>query len=225
MSRRIQRGVRKIETFKHVVSQMEVSIYLNTHNSTFETEVEQDGWTCSDKDLNVLKTKIAEYLDGRVDLGWRWIIEIEHSSRERHFRGETEEYIFGFKKSKYLLSSYRVNGKYLRVEPREFLESHPDHDNLEKYYLQDSKVWRWGSKEDEGEIVFPHANKGTYGSPRVWLEYSEEVWAALDKMQETISQVNNQFQALIGTDEGYSRMEQIGREILRMLPAPTEEQE
>lgn len=69
MARRQQRGVRKIEIFKHEVSQMEVPIYLNTNNSTFEAELEQDGWQCIDKDLNVLKSKIAEHLDGRVDLG------------------------------------------------------------------------------------------------------------------------------------------------------------
>lgn len=223
MARRQQRGVRKIEIFKHEVSQMEVPIYLNTNNSTFETEVEQDGWRCIDKDLNVLKSKVAEYLDNRVDLGWRWIIEIEYSSRSNLSR-RSREHVFGFKKSKYLLSNYRVNGKYLKTEPRQFLESHPDYNNLEKYYLQDATTWRWGSRDDEGDIEFPYSHEGHFGNPMVCLEYSEEVWAALDKMQETISRVNAQFQELIGTNEGYNRMEQIGRDILKMLPAPSEQE-
>jgi hypothetical protein len=116
-----------------------------------------------------------------------------------------------------------VNGKYLQVEPRSFLESHPDYNDLEQYYLRDSQVWRWSDKTDEGDVVFPYVHEGMFGSPMAWLEYSDEVWAALEKMQETISQVNEQFQALIGTDEGYDKMEQIGREILKMLPAPEED--
>ena len=141
MARR-QRGVRKLETFEHKVSQMSIPIYLNTNTSTFEAEVEQDGWHCSKKDLNELKQELGDYLDNRTDLGWRWIIEIDHASLSR-FHGEAKKHIFGFSMKKYMLSKQRVNGKYLQTEQRDLRPSHPDLEDLDKYYIQDRRVWRW----------------------------------------------------------------------------------
>ena len=224
MSRRIQRGVRKIETFKHEVSQIEVPIYLNTNNSTFEAELEQDGERFVNKDLNDLKKELKAYLDGRVDLGWRWVIELEFTSSGR-YSSQTKSHVFGFRKSKYLLSSHRVNGKYLKTERRKFDKNHYDYGNEESYYLNDSKVWRWNQREDEGDVVFPCQNDGDFGGRMAWIEYSDEVWAALGQMQERISQVSEQFMELIGTEEGVDRIHQMGREILLMLPAPVEEQD
>jgi len=105
-----RRGVRKIDTLKHEVSQMEVPIYLNTNNSTFEAEITQDGERFLSSDLNDLKKMINSYLDNRVDLGWQWVIEIEFMDGRR--RSEA----FGFSMEKYLLSSHRINGSYLKTE-------------------------------------------------------------------------------------------------------------
>ena len=215
MTRR-QKGVRKLETFTHRVSKMEIPIYLNTNNSTFEAKVEQDGWTVTDKDLNDLKKKLSDYLDNRVDLGWREIIEIEFTERS-NYHGAVS-HVFGFKKKRYLISSYRVNGVYLQTEARKKSPFDDGPSEPEKYYLPDSRRWGHGSRDEE--IIFPYRKEGSFGSPMVFIEYSDEVWAALDKMQETISQVAEQFRELVGTDEGYDQMEQIGREILKMLPAP-----
>lgn len=221
MTRR-RKGVRKIETYEHVVSQMSVAIYLNTNNSTFEAEIEQDGERFVNKDLNDLKAELKKYLDNRVDLGWRWIVELEFTSTDR-YSSQTKSHVFGFRKSKYLLSSHRVNGKYLKTEQRQFEESHPNYGHEERYYLADSTAWRWNQREDKGDMVLPCQNEGDFGRRMAWIKYSEEVWAALGMMQERISQVSEQFMELIGTGEGVDSIYQIGREILKMLPAPVED--
>jgi hypothetical protein len=218
-----RRGVRKLEMYKHEVSGIEVAIYLNTHNSTFQCTVERDGEDFVDKDLNVLKRKLKTYLDGRVDLGWQWVIEVELESGGGDHRSQARKHVFGFSKKKYLLSSHRVNGKYLKTEPRDFTLQHVDYGNEEAHYLKDSKTWRWFRNEEEGDLVLPAKKDGGYRGTRVWLEYSAEVWAALQQMQDVIDGVAEQFDALIGTDEGYKNLEQIGREIMRLLPAPEED--
>jgi hypothetical protein len=221
MARR-RRGVRKLETYKHTISGIDVDIYLNTNNSTFEARVEQDGEVFIDKDLNVVKAGLKEYLDNRVDLGWRWIIELELTTGTQ-WTGQPKSTAFGFSKRKYVLSSKRVNGKYLMAEKRDFTKAHIHYGQEELYYLKDSKTWRWGEKGDEGDLVLPFRAKSRYGNPRIWLEYTDEVWAALNTMQDTIVGVANQFEELIGTEAGYENLQQIGAQILRLLPAPEDD--
>lgn len=215
MARR-RKGWKRIDQMDHELSGITVYFYLKTEGEMlFDCEVEEDRKRFSNKDLNELKGEVYKYLDERVELTWREVIEIEMDGGGRvSWRGSDEA--FGFKIDHLWISDQVVGEDYLSTEPR----MHEDYQGPE-WMLRDSGRWvsAWSVMKD-GEFNPPCRKKGM-----IWLPYDEEVWAGLEAMREEIKNLRGRFMEFVLTAEGAGRLRIIGSMIPRLLEDKQEGQD
>jgi hypothetical protein len=218
MTRR--KGYRKIDSVHHKLSGKTIDLYycpeISQGRYSTRTEVgprfmgEWDGNEHIEVDISVLKADALKYLEETSGLEWWDVIQIELASQFAN-----ESVYFGFDLRRYYISKSRVGTHFLHADRREIT---PDGTNwdTEEYRRRDATPWYDWPKER----TFKPPCRADRRGGALYLPFTAEAWAALTGMQEEIERARARFEKFIVSAEGAAKLEVMGREILRMLPAP-----
>jgi len=74
------------------------------------------------------------------------------------------------------------------------------------------------------DFTFPYRAKPRhYGAERIYLAFSEELWAGLTLIEQRINEARRMLETMLGTDEALDRVRELGAQVLpALLAAPSE---
>ena len=171
-NRRIRKGWRKVEEHQHLMSGIQVGIYIETETSMFDAEVDQQRFTGSS--IAEVREKLNKYLNERAGVEWMDVLELELKTGYGWNRNER---ILGFETDRILVSSLMYDDRHLRTVARSGQQ-----DTAENR-LRDARRLHWNVRK-LGEFKPPCADENRC---RFYLPYSEELVDALDRIQERIA--------------------------------------
>jgi hypothetical protein len=75
----------------------------------------------------------------------------------------------------------------------------------------------------KSEFTFPYRAKPKhYGAERIYLAYTEELWAGLTLIEDRIREARTMLEQMLGTDDALDRVAELGAQVLPgLLAAPT----
>lgn len=192
--RRVRRGWKKVEEFKHQMSGTKVGIYLNVSTSIFDAEL--DGVRYEAASIAELHQKLNSYLDERSGVEWMDVIAVDFPSAT--WRSERDR--LGIEIDRMYVSGLMFDEKHLQASRR-----HGDRDTPEAR-LRDAKPLQWNIKE-LGEFKPPCANEDR---DVIYVPYSEAMWNALEEVQKRIINQRKNLQIMLLEDDDGVRLDLLG---------------
>jgi hypothetical protein len=191
-----------IDDYVHDRLAIKVDIYLTPDN---EFKAEYAGANFQEASIEELKKKLKMYLEEIVEINFVPIIEI--SFNEHRWPGERPT--MDLQIDRYYVAAVGKNDGYRQLDWR-----YRDCDDKLSYA---TRLYGYDFSQNGGLEELPiHADGKHY------LHYADELWAALKQLQDVINTASDRIAELIGSDEGIKRLDQVGQQLLKALPAGTE---
>lgn len=222
-----------VETFEHR-SGVKIDLLFDPNPTRIHPE---SGLTFSavvgDKSF---RSKIAEevkravwaYLDANSKLDWHAVIEI----KELEPFAATREIFVGFSLDRY----YLAESKEKRQDERPALRKlswdafdPEEHDmrfvgtgSIDFYRIHRSQEFH--AFHEKIPDCLPYREKRAHNEGKqTYVAYDENVWAALQSIQEGISRLKRRLRDLTGTNVGIEKLSAMGSQLLNLLPESVEE--
>lgn len=194
----------RVDWIIHERTRTKIALRLNKSSMTFQAE--WAGKTYWNKDGAVLRKQILEMVAASEHLEFSPVIEVKMQPG-RGCRYGTLCVDLSMELDRWFYASSNAGLLKLAWE---------DQDNKQKI-----KHWNPG-KDFTG---MPCHTRPRYAPDfdRYYLAYTEDLWAGLGALFDTVERARAKVEELLGTDDAVHRLETVGAELIKALPAPKEE--
>jgi hypothetical protein len=189
------------------------------HALTFNAAFADKKWIGPSADD--VRKQVRDYLDVCSKLDWAPVIEI----KETHpFAADRPEHFVGIELARYYLAvsqETRQNGKNVlrRLSWDDFADPSFGQEkgtSIDMQRIKRSREFHLFSCSDL-KAALPHSEPHHDNHVFV-IDHTEEMWAALQNIQDGIGRLKKMLRGLIGTSAGHEKLMAVGAQMLKMLP-------
>lgn len=222
-----------VETFEHRTG-MKIDLLFDPNPQRIHPET---GLTFSavvgdktfrSKTAEEVKQAVWGYLDANSKLDWHQVIEI---TELEPWGANNAELFVGFNIDRYYLTESKDlrNGHPLLRKLR-WSEYNPDKHQLAFDHMKSVDLYRIHNSQEfhafQGKLpdCLPFRDQRGHRDGKVtYVPYDENVWVALQSIQEGITRLKRKLRSLTGTNQGIQQLTAMGSQLLNLLPESVEE--
>lgn len=190
-----------------------IDIMFDPNADALDFSSDFGGLSISSRDANVVKKWAYKQLKTAPGLEWHKVIKVVMLMRHQYSATRT----VGFSLDRFYYSTAH-NGQLRQCSwPRPSTFDQDQKVDL----VRSSTRFHWNNIN--GPFDPPMTIPGSFNRPETYLVYTEELWAGLKQLQDAIGQLRDRLNELISSQTGHEQIARVGRDLLKMLPAPKEE--
>jgi hypothetical protein len=194
---------KKVAEVRHEDTGIVVPILMDQDKLNFFAEL-PGGDALADTDGDRLKRQVYEWIDKNARLDWIPIIEVQ----DHHIWAGRKEYGVGFDIRRFYYAK--------KVQGEGFVQKRWEVAGDDSFTYVDYFSPGYTVKKDQFVLPF---KSHSHDRDTVYLEYTDEMWEALNKIRDTIKELKIRLKDLIGSTEGQEQLMILGASLLKSLPA------
>jgi|SRR5262245_3690851 len=218
-------ATKKVGVIKHEKYGIEVPLRLDTDRmefiATWERGSVQTGLarhTERSKDGDEVRENMLAFIDAQMTIAWEPVVEVIPMHNYASSEQIRATAACAMAVTRFWLGRPAV-GDMQRAEWQ--VPADKRSEASRPFYVSGSADGRTVFSKD---FTFPFRSKARhYGAERIYLAYSEELWAGLTLIEQRINEARAMLETMLGTDDAIDRVRELGAQVLpALLAAPSE---